>query len=39
MGVIGRVNMINEKEFSTQPIASLDWNTEKIGLGVISCLD
>ena len=38
-GVIGSVTLLNEKEFSTQPVASLDWNTEKTGLGVISCLD
>ncbi len=39
MGVIGKLEKLNEKNFSTQPIASLDWNAEKLGLGVMSCLD
>ena len=38
-GVVGTVELLNDRELATQPIVSLDWNKEKIGLGVISCLD
>lgn len=39
LGVAGSVTLLNEKNFSTQPIASFDWNHEKSGLGCMSCLD
>ena len=38
-GVVGAVELLNEKEFSSQPISSYDWSKEKIGLGVFSTLD
>ena len=38
-GVIGNVELLNTKEIATQPIVSLDWNRDKIGLGVTASLD
>lgn len=38
-GVVGSIELLNEKEFSPQPISSMDWNKEKIGLSVCSTLD
>ena len=38
-GVVGSLELLNDKKIATQPIASLDWHLDKIGLGVMSCLD
>ncbi len=39
MGVLGKVNLLNSRVISTQPIASFDWSPDKDGLCVLSCLD
>lgn len=38
-GVVGTTELLNTKEIATQPIVSLDWNKDKLGLGVCSSLD
>lgn len=38
-GVVGSVELLNEKEFSTQPISSFAWSKEKLGLGAFTTLD
>uniref|UniRef100_A0A0G4I8Z7 WD repeat-containing protein 92 n=1 Tax=Chromera velia CCMP2878 TaxID=1169474 RepID=A0A0G4I8Z7_9ALVE len=38
-GVPGTLELLNEKELSTQPIVSLDWHKGKIGLCCMACLD
>ena len=38
-GVPGTVTQLNQKDFSTQPVNSFDWNSDKIGLAVMSALD
>jgi len=38
-GVIGTVELLNTQDIATQPIASLDWHRDKLGLGVLSSLD
>lgn len=38
-GVVGSLELLNDRVFSTQPIASFDWHPEKLGLSVMSCLD
>lgn len=38
-GVIGTVELLNSKVISSQPIISMDWNMDKEGLCVLSCLD
>lgn len=38
-GVAGTVEMLNQKELSTQPIVSFDWHPQKAGLAVMSSLD
>eukprot|EP00164_Ancoracysta_twista_P004417 GFYU01005962.1.p1 GENE.GFYU01005962.1~~GFYU01005962.1.p1 ORF type:complete len:380 (-),score=92.11 GFYU01005962.1:250-1326(-) len=38
-GIIGNVEMIQEKNLSTQPIASFDWNLDKEGLCVMGSFD
>ncbi len=39
VGVIGKVELLNEKILAQQPIVGLDWNSEKLGLGVLVALD
>jgi len=38
-GVLGQVQLLQKKTFSTQPVASFDWNSEKEGLAVMGLLD
>ena len=38
-GVLGTVELLQKKNFSTQPVAAFDWNAEKEGLAVMGCLD
>jgi len=38
-GVLGTVELLQKKTFSTQPVASFDWNVDKEGLAVMGCLD
>jgi len=38
-GVLGQVQLLQKKTFSTQPVASFDWNADKEGLAVMGCLD
>jgi hypothetical protein len=38
-GVLGGVALLQKKTFSTQPIASFDWNADKEGLAVMGVLD
>lgn len=39
MGVAGSVELLNSKNFSTQPIGSYDWHPDKLGLFVCSSYD
>ncbi len=39
IGVLGKVNLLNSRVISTQPIISFDWSPDKEGLCVLSCLD
>jgi hypothetical protein len=39
VGVVGRVELLNEKVVAQQPVVSLDWNQDKLGLGVLCALD
>lgn len=38
-GVAGTLEMLNQKELSTQPILSFDWHMNKTGLCVMAALD
>jgi WD repeat-containing protein 92 len=38
-GVPGTVTQLNQKDLSTQPVNSFDWNSDKLGLAVITALD
>ncbi|CAE8711058.1 unnamed protein product, partial [Polarella glacialis] len=38
-GVAGTVEMLNQKELSSQPVISFDWHMNKTGLCVFACLD
>ena len=38
-GVLGQVQLLQKKTFSTQPVASFDWNADKEGLAVMGLLD
>ncbi|KAL3914778.1 MAG: hypothetical protein SGPRY_007503 [Prymnesium sp.] len=38
-GVLGSVEQLQKKTFSTQPVASFDWNADKEGLAVMGILD
>ncbi|CAG9329157.1 unnamed protein product [Blepharisma stoltei] len=38
-GVPGSVTMLNQRDLSTQPVASFDWSADRLGLAVLSCLD
>jgi hypothetical protein len=39
MGVIGKVELINQKVLAEQPIVGLDWNHDKLGLACSVSLD
>jgi hypothetical protein len=39
IGVVGRVELLNEKCISDQPIVSLDWHPDKLGLGCACSLN
>lgn len=38
-GVPGTLTLLNQRDLSTQPIASFDWNRDKVGLGVMCAFD
>lgn len=38
-GVAGSLELLNDKPISKQPIVSLDWHQDKLGLGIMSALD
>jgi len=38
-GVLGQTQLLQKKTFSTQPVASFDWNADKEGLAVMGLLD
>lgn len=38
-GVAGSLVLLNDRNVGKQPIVSFDWHSDKIGLGVMSCLD
>ena len=38
-GVVGTLELLNDRIVSTQPICSFDWHPEKTGLAVMACLD
>jgi hypothetical protein len=38
-GVMGKIEMLNQRDICQQPISSFDWNKEKLGLGVLCGLD
>lgn len=39
IGVVGKLEMLNEKVLAAQPIVSVDWNVDKLGLGCACSLD
>ena len=39
MGVTGKVELLNDKVMAQQPIVSLDWNVDKMGLACLCALD
>ena len=39
VGVVGKVELLNEKLVAQQPIVALDWNAEKFGLACMCALD
>jgi len=38
-GIIGNLEILNSKEITTQPIVSLDWHPDKLGLAGMAALD
>jgi WD repeat-containing protein 92 len=38
-GVVGSLELLNDRVMSTQPVCSFDWHPEKLGLAVMACLD
>jgi len=38
-GVVGSLELLNDRNLSTQPVCSFDWHPDKLGLAVMSCLD
>ena len=38
-GVVGKVELLNEKVIAQQPIVGLDWSTDKMGLACTCSLD
>ncbi len=39
MGVIGKVELLNQRDICQQCISSFDWNRDKLGLSVLCGLD
>lgn len=39
MGVPGKVELLNSRVISSQPIVSFDWSPDREGLCCLSCLD
>lgn len=39
MGVAGKVELLNSRVISSQPIVSFDWSPDREGLCCLSCLD
>ncbi len=39
MGVAGSLQLLNNVGLSTQPLSSLDWSPDKIGLAVSTAFD
>jgi hypothetical protein len=39
VGRMGRVELLNARVVSTQPIVSFDWHADKAGLALATCLD
>lgn len=39
MGVVGKTTILNEKILAQQPIVSLDWHNDKMGLACMCSLD
>lgn len=39
IGVVGKVELLNEKVLAQQPIVSVDWNVDKLGLACSCSLD
>ena len=39
VGVVGRIELLNEKVLAAQPIVSVDWHEDKLGLGCACSLD
>lgn len=38
-GVVGKLELLNKQDVCQQPISSLDWNADKIGLACLCGLD
>jgi len=38
-GVVGSLELLNDRNLSTQPVCSFDWHPDKLGLAVMACLD
>ena len=38
-GVMGKVELLNQRDIAQQCISSLDWNRDKLGLSVMTGLD
>lgn len=38
-GVAGSVELLNSKKLAEQPIVSLDWHPDKLGLACMAALD
>lgn len=38
-GVMGNLEILNDKKIADQPIVGFDWNNDKLGLGVSCALD
>jgi len=38
-GVVGKVELLNEKKIAEQPVVGLDWNPDKLGLACTCSLD
>jgi hypothetical protein len=38
-GVMGKLELLNQRDICQQPVSAFDWNKSKIGLGVLCGLD
>ena len=38
-GVIGKLELLNQRDICQQPVSAFDWNKDKLGLGVLCGLD